>query len=656
MTCPVTDTDSDDLSRSYVIDWSELSGVGEMDVQGNGQSIVDGDASPSLTDDTDFGSINVSTGTAVHTFTIENTGIGDLNLTDSPEVQINGINAADFTVTSQPASPIAASGGTTTFEITFDPSAEGLRTAEISIANDDTDENPYNYAIQGIGILPCYQLTINHDGDGSNPQATPDNSIGCEQGYYNAGESIQLLDAVPSFWWMIGGWSGSDNDASTSSTNTLSMPDTDHSVSVIYEEIPLASTWYLAEGFSGNGASTFILIQNPSATNTNVKVQYMLQGGGSIFKDIVVAPNSRYTIAAHSPDQVGLDQAFSTKIGSDQEIIVERAMYWPNGPGTSGGHVTTGIQQPSNTWYLAEGFTGSGFQTYILIQNPNDIEAAIDVTYMLQGGGTIEKSLTVPPNSRFTIVTHDPDQVGLDQAFSTKLVSNQPIIVERAMYFNNDGHNTVGVEAPANSWYLAEGYTGSGFGTFILIQNPNSTETNVDIRYMLQGGGTIDKSVTVSPNSRYTIVTHDADQVGIEQAFSTKIDSDQPIIVERAMYWPNGETSLGGHDSNGVLNPALEWNIAEGYTGDDFDTFILVQNPNDTEANVSIIYMMQGGGTLNSGIIVPPNSRFTIIAHDPDQVGTGFAFSTNLVSDQPIIVERAMYFPNGGHNTKGVAK
>ena len=66
--------------------------------------------------------------------------------------------------------------------------------------------------------------------------------------------------------------------------------------------------------------------------------------------------------------------------------------------------------------------------------------------------------------------------------------------------------------------------------------------------------------------------------------------------------------------------------------------------------------MMQGGGTLNSAIIVPPNSRFTIIAHDPDQVGTGFAFSTNLVSDQPIIVERAMYFPNGGHNTKGVAE
>ena len=370
MDCPVSDTNPDDLSFAYVIDWSELSGVGEMDVQGNGQSIVDGDASPSLTDDTDFGSINVSTGTAAHTFTIENTGIGDLNLTDSPEVQINGPHAADFTVTSQPASPIAASGGTTTFEITFDPSAEGLRTAEISIANDDTDENPYNYAIQGIGTPPCYQLSLNHDGDGSNPQATPDNSIGCEQGYYNAGESIQLLDAVPSFWWMIGGWSGSDNDASTSSTNTLSMPDTDHSVSVIYEEIPLASTWYLAEGFSGNGASTFILIQNPSATNTNVKVQYMLQGGGSIFKDIVVAPNSRYTIAAHSPDQVGLDQAFSTKIGSDQKIIVERAMYWPNGPGTSGGHVTTGIQQPSNTWYLAEGFTGSGFQTFILDPEP----------------------------------------------------------------------------------------------------------------------------------------------------------------------------------------------------------------------------------------------------------------------------------------------
>jgi len=67
-------------------------------------------------------------------------------------IAVGGTNAADFTVTANATTPVAASGNTT-FQVTFDPSASGLRTATISIANDDSDENPYNFSIQGTGLL-----------------------------------------------------------------------------------------------------------------------------------------------------------------------------------------------------------------------------------------------------------------------------------------------------------------------------------------------------------------------------------------------------------------------------------------------------------------------------------------------------------------------
>ena len=41
--------------------------------------------------------------------------------------------------------------GSTTFTVTFNPSALGLRSATVSIANNDADENPYDFAIQGTG-------------------------------------------------------------------------------------------------------------------------------------------------------------------------------------------------------------------------------------------------------------------------------------------------------------------------------------------------------------------------------------------------------------------------------------------------------------------------------------------------------------------------
>ena len=46
---------------------------------------------------------------------------------------------------------VAAGGGTSTFTVEFDPSGVGLRTATITIANDDPSENPYNFDIQGTG-------------------------------------------------------------------------------------------------------------------------------------------------------------------------------------------------------------------------------------------------------------------------------------------------------------------------------------------------------------------------------------------------------------------------------------------------------------------------------------------------------------------------
>ena len=123
----------------------------EIDIQGNNQSIADGDSTPSSADYTDFGTAFLGLSPVTRSFTVQNTGAEVLNLTDSPAVQITGTHLSDFTVTSQPTSPIPSSGGSTTFTISFTPSAIGLREATITIANDDQDENPYTFSIQGAG-------------------------------------------------------------------------------------------------------------------------------------------------------------------------------------------------------------------------------------------------------------------------------------------------------------------------------------------------------------------------------------------------------------------------------------------------------------------------------------------------------------------------
>ena len=67
-------------------------------------------------------------------------------------------------MTAIPSNSIAA-GGSTTFQITCNPSDAGVRTASLSIANNDSDENPYNFAIQGTGTIgiSINDVTVNEN-------------------------------------------------------------------------------------------------------------------------------------------------------------------------------------------------------------------------------------------------------------------------------------------------------------------------------------------------------------------------------------------------------------------------------------------------------------------------------------------------------------
>ncbi len=140
---------------------------------------------------------------------------------------------------------------------------------EIHRANADTSNNqllfsaadgvdqPRGLSLYQTATPTCYTLTRNHSGQGSDPTATPNKSTGCGTGQYTAGQSISL-SATPAAGWRVAGWSGTNNDASTSTTNTVTMPAANHTVSVAYEQIPI-TCYTLTRTHSGNG-------NNPVAT------------------------------------------------------------------------------------------------------------------------------------------------------------------------------------------------------------------------------------------------------------------------------------------------------------------------------------------------------------------------------------------------------
>ncbi len=132
----------------------------EINVVGNGNTIADGDVTPSTTDNTNFGSTTLSN-TISKTFTIQNTGAITLTL-GANAVSVSGGQAGDFTITDQPAATISV-GSSDTFTIQFSPTAGGTRSTTVNITSDDADENPYNFTIQGVGIPTITSAAYNYN-------------------------------------------------------------------------------------------------------------------------------------------------------------------------------------------------------------------------------------------------------------------------------------------------------------------------------------------------------------------------------------------------------------------------------------------------------------------------------------------------------------
>src|SRR3954453_11456640 len=102
-----------------------------------------------------------------------------------------------------------------------------------------------------IPVQPCYTLTLAHTGTGSDPSASPGNSIGCSSGQYTEGAVIQLT-AAPSFGWSVGRWSGTDNNGSASASNSVTMPAGSRTATANYVQSPQTSAILLVDDDDNN--------------------------------------------------------------------------------------------------------------------------------------------------------------------------------------------------------------------------------------------------------------------------------------------------------------------------------------------------------------------------------------------------------------------
>jgi len=408
-----------------------------------------------------------------------------------------------------------------------------------------------------------------------------------------------------------------------------------------------------------NNFDEYVLLYNPNNQAVTATLSFLSGGGQAAQKDYQVAAHTRSTV---SVDDVMPYDEVSVAVASDQPLVAERAMYFSYKGSITGGHAATGVAAPGTKWYLAEGYTGPGFETWLLLANPGNQAATVRVSFMPESGDVVLKDYTVPALSRYTVPVNSV--AGLSAGGISMLAESTNgvgIVAERSMYFNSEGRTdgscAQGVTSPQASWYFAEGYTGKGFDTWLLVQNPGDQDASIQVDLMGENPSQPARSYPfdVKAHSRFTMHVNDF-LPGQGVSMQVQTTGGVPVVAERAVYFDYFGIN-GGHDSAGANFPSSKWYFAEGCTSDAFDTWLLLQNPGTEPATVTANFARDDGQTVTQQVTVPAKTRYTLQA-DLVKGLEAASFSMEVSSTQPIVAERSIYFlykgRDGGTNAGGV--
>ncbi|MBU1671520.1 MAG: DUF3494 domain-containing protein [Actinobacteria bacterium] len=425
--------------------------------------------------------------------------------------------------------------------------------------------------------------------------------------------------------------------------------------------------FYFAEGTTRANFQEYLCLGNSGAVPASAQVTYMFTDGSTQDANYSVPANSRSTMDVNSV--VGAEKDLSISIlTTSPNLIAERPMYFNYNGQWTGGSDALGAVAPDMNWYFAEGNTLPEFDQYVTVLNPGNDAADLTFHYMVEGQGEEAVPGTVGAHSRATFRTKD--QIGNGKHVSLYLESTQGVVAERPMYFNylglaqnnwTGGHDVVGANAPNTDWYFAEGTTrknavDGAFEEWLCMQNPGITPLTVEATYQLAvgQGNPINKSYTVPAQERLTVSVNQ--EIGQDKDCSVFLQSTSDFIAERPMYFSyHAFAWTGGHDVLGTNGSATDWFFAEGTTRANFEEWLCLQNPGNTDALTTITYFPAGGPVITKQWTVKANTRLTVSASS--DVGADQDISALVSSDQPIIVERPMYFDfngwTGGHDVVG---
>lgn len=421
-----------------------------------------------------------------------------------------------------------------------------------------------------------------------------------------------------------------------------------------------------AEGF-GPLFETRIDVFNPDPSRVaRVWVRGEASGGVIDARLVLVPANARRSLAV--PGDLTIAGAHAVVVESDVEVVATRTSTWGNG--VRGVHAES-ARPPQTAWWFAEGSVQAGFDLFYLLHNPTNVPTDVRITWLRQRSAEpVVTRHALPAHSRVALwVNHDvPGLRGDDVAAVLESVDGVAFLAERSLYRSDRFQHLLGGSSASGSLaatrrVFAEGASGGGFGSYLLLANPHETDVEADVEFLLADGSSVARRYTLPARRRVTLDAASAVGSPVPMSFSTIVTAARPIAAERATWWPRIPGSawwLGipeGHVSAGSSSPSPRWVLTSAVLSRTeagqfrlWETFLAIAKLSEEPDELTIRLHTEEGVLIERAVPLPAGRRRLTLtlsdlvgtAVDDRQEGITVQLAAGSAATQ-LVVEQASY-------------
>ncbi len=334
----------------------------------------------------------------------------------------------------------------------------------------------------------------------------------------------------------------------------------------------------------------------------------------------------------------------------------------------AGDSVAPCADNTSDEWYLADGFTVDGSDETLVLTNPYDDAAVVDLVFATESGESTPaafQGFTILPQSVRTIPIADLG--ARDEPVIGVKVSAQRgrLVVGRAQHFLGGGRlgYNVSLAAPAlrDQWWFADGEAGDGITETFAIYNPTDDNVQVDVVFLgiALDAGYGDTAPIDVPAHQVVVYDPSADAATALPAgrhaavFSTL--ADPSVVVERVLTRPAGDSVatsvvMGAPPRiDGYV--ASRWHIGIG-PSDPTTQALVVYNVDNVDGTVTVQAVGPAGPTPVASLTDVPIGAGKVITID---LVDADVLDRELIveSTNRVFVERSLPRGNGLTGTSG---